>query len=319
MNDMKNESVQPIVSIITTTYKKFDTLENTIESVCSQDYPKIEYIISDDGSDNFERAKIEALIKKHKKDNIVNFLIIHQSSNLGTVKNINIATKSSQGKYVVGIGADDLFVNNSVITRIVDRMENEKCDVLSFTRIQKSQEGRILRKMPHSSFYKYLQKMDTPEKQYRGLVTGFYYEFASGSSICSKKSTLEAMGYYDEKFKFWEDGPYLAKCNRNGICIATAYDIDGIIYQLGGISSKKTKVESKVVAGLRDDAYLFYKNELESGAKILSNMDKRKIRYTLLRNRCRTRKKYLYMIMYLDVTISRFILNLKYKRADRLQ
>lgn len=315
-NKLNNENNSPLVSIITTTYKKYGKLEDTIASVCAQDYKQIEYIISDDGSENFDKSYVEQLIKKYKRENITNVIIIHHQENLGTVRNISLATQQANGEYVISIGADDVFVNDNVISRIVERMLEKQCEILSFTRIQKSLDGRILRKMPHESFYGKIKSMNSAKKQYRALVTGFYYEFASGSSICSKRSTLTKMGYYDDNYKYWEDGPYLAKCNYNGIIVETAYDIDGIIYQLGGISSKKTTVESKAVKGLRDDAFKFYKSELEREPSLLTKEDKRKIKYALLRNRCNSKKKYLYMLMYLDVVFLRFYLKIQMKRAD---
>ena len=40
--------MRPLISVITLTYKNYDRLFQTIKSVIIQDYPNIEYIISDD-------------------------------------------------------------------------------------------------------------------------------------------------------------------------------------------------------------------------------------------------------------------------------
>lgn len=302
----------PLVTIITTTYRKFDFLEFTMSSVFGQDYPRIEYIVSDDGSDNFSQDVIENVINKYKGQNIENIQIIHHESNLGTVKNITLATKAANGEYIIGLGLEDRFASKSSVSQIIDRMQQKKCDILAFSRIQCSPEGIQLRKMPCIGYYKYINKMSTRQLQYRALVTGEYYEMASGSSICSRKSLLEKMDYYDLNFKYWEDGPYLAKCYREGIEIETAYDIIGLLYRLGGISSIKPKVTSKAVMGLRDDAYLFYKTELNRKPSWLSKYDRRKIKYTLERNRDGSKwGKYLIMVRYLDVVIHRAIIKLK--------
>ena len=50
---------QLLVSIITATYKKFDRLIDSINSVIAQDYSNIEYIITDDGSDDFPYSRIK--------------------------------------------------------------------------------------------------------------------------------------------------------------------------------------------------------------------------------------------------------------------
>ena len=124
------------------------------------------------------------------------------------------------------------------------------------------------------------------------------------------------MDYYDEKYKYWEDGPYLAKYNLKGNIIHTAYDIDGIIYKLGGISSIKSKVSSKAIEGLKYDAYLFYKTELERNSIWLTFLDKRKLKYTLQRNRNDKKiKKYILMLLYMDVVLSRIIMKFRFKQA----
>lgn len=238
---MRNkDDFKPLVTVITTTYKKFDGIEDTFLSVLNQDYPRLEYLIADDGSDNFDRGLIEYNILKYKKRNLENFQIIHHDHNLGTVKNINIATKRAKGDYIIGLGLEDLFVSHDTISRIVDRMLDSNCELLAYSRIQCSPQGVPLRRMPCPFFYSHLRKMNTPDKQYRALVTGSYYEFASGSAICSKKELLNKLNFYDESYMYWEDGPYLAKYNLKGNTIKTAYDIEGVMYRLGGISSIKS-------------------------------------------------------------------------------
>ena len=90
------ESGLPLVSVVTLTYRHFDNLYKTIKSVLEQDYPSIQYIICDDGSDNFPRNEIEKFISE--KSTSIEIVIEHNQKNQGTVKNINHANKLATGK-----------------------------------------------------------------------------------------------------------------------------------------------------------------------------------------------------------------------------
>lgn len=54
----------PVVTVVTLSYKKFDYIFHAIDSVLSQTYPYIEYIIADDGSPNFPMDEIEEYVRK---------------------------------------------------------------------------------------------------------------------------------------------------------------------------------------------------------------------------------------------------------------
>ena len=47
---LKKDSNLPTLTVVTPAYNQADFLRDTIESVLSQDYPNIEYVVLDDGS-----------------------------------------------------------------------------------------------------------------------------------------------------------------------------------------------------------------------------------------------------------------------------
>jgi GT2 family glycosyltransferase len=303
----------PLISILSTTYRKFDSLEATISSALMQDYPRIEYIIADDGSENFDNELFNRVVNLYRKSNTENVKIVHNDKNLGTVKNLNNAVKFVKGKYIIPLSMEDIFVNNSVVRNIVDEMEKTDCDILSYSRIQYTSDNQQIRRMPCTDYYKKIKKLDSPKKQYIALITGDYYEMASGSAICIKNSIMKGIGYFDEDYIYWEDGPFLAKCNRKGIMIKTAYDIDGIFYRLGGISSKKSK--SLVSIALHKDSIKFYESELKNQFYKKSIFEKRKIQYTIKYGTIsKIMNLYFIRILYLDVVIYRFLIKLKNRR-----
>ena len=64
---MSEETKTPLISVITLTYRNFDNIYDTINSVMSQNYGNFEYIISDDGSDNFPMQEISSFVDSKKK------------------------------------------------------------------------------------------------------------------------------------------------------------------------------------------------------------------------------------------------------------
>lgn len=110
------------VSIITICYNSAATIEDTIKSVVSQDYPHIEYIIIDGASkdntldivDSYNEH-ITTLISEPDKG-------IYDAMNKG----VNAATGD-----VVGIlNSDDFYANASVITAVVNQLNAAKTDAL---------------------------------------------------------------------------------------------------------------------------------------------------------------------------------------------
>ena len=231
-----------LITCIIPLYKtKNEYLYETLSSVFSQDYEEIELIITDDGSDGFDKSSLENYIEKHKSDSITNYHIITHIKNVGTVRNMNDALRIANGEIIIPIAADDCLYDSHVITRIVDKFLYTGTDVLVCSRMKC---GLVLaderRLMPHPGYVELISKsMDTPEKQYKKMAIGCIYEFASGSAMYYRLQFMKNRGYYDEKYTLWEDGPFLAQLTRESVHIEMCYEIISIKYRDGGISSSK--------------------------------------------------------------------------------
>ncbi len=303
-----------LISIITMTYRNFDALNQTVASALTQNHPRLEYLICDDGSDNFDKNLVNAVIEKYRNPNIESVRVIHHEKNMGTVKNLNSACRKAQGKYIILLSMGDVFVNEDVVGDIASRMKETGAAVLSYSRIQLTNDERQIRRMPCPAYYEKLNKLNSPQKQYRSLITGKYFEMASGSAICVENSVLKQIEYFDEDYVYWEDGPFFAKCNRHGIAIQTAYDIDGIFYRLGGISTSKSK--SPVSIALRKDALNFYKKELADSTFPKTFLTRREIQYFIKTGAESNRiLRFLIRLRYFDMAAYRILLKLKLSRV----
>lgn len=101
----------PKVSIVTVVYNGAETIEDTIRSVLSQDYPNIEYVIIDGASTDGTLEKV-APYRSH-----VDILISESDNGLWDAMNKGLRTATGD---IVGIlNSDDVYAGPDVISRVV--------------------------------------------------------------------------------------------------------------------------------------------------------------------------------------------------------
>jgi len=97
----KNRTVLPKISIVTPSYNQAEYLEECIESILSQNYPNLEYIIMDGGSTD---GSVE-IIKKYEKQ-----LTYWQSKpDGGQYQAINEGFRRSSGEIMTWLNSDDKY------------------------------------------------------------------------------------------------------------------------------------------------------------------------------------------------------------------
>jgi len=97
--------VAPLVSIITPAYNRASYLEETIQSVLTQDYPRIEHIVLDDGSTDNTR---EVLSKYTGR------LIWESHPNMGEARTVNKGLSMAHGEIVAVVNSDDPLLPGAV-------------------------------------------------------------------------------------------------------------------------------------------------------------------------------------------------------------
>ena len=296
---------EPLVSIVTLTYKKFDYIYSTIDSVIEQAYSNIEYIISDDGSGNLPKKEIEDYVKKKNKGNIRKFSVLTFVHNKGTVKNVNRAYRYASGDILIPLSADDSFYSSDVVEKIVSTFVKRSCDVLVTSRMVCEKDGTEIKRIPSRTNEKYINTLDTADKQHLAFITDEFYDMASGSAMYIRKAFLEKWGYFDEKYVLWEDGPFLTQYTRKNI-ITTEYGIISIKYRLGGVSNGMPNPL------MRKDQELYDKKDRVLELSKLSVLKKRKVEYICKRYKTSSfsHKLFLYLT-YPDVMLGKIVYKLK--------
>lgn len=161
-----------MISVITVVWNGATTIEDTILSVINQDYPDVEYIVIDgvstDGTlDILEkyRGKISKIISESDKG-------IYDAMNKGII--------NSTGDWIYFLGCDDIFYNQSTLSKIFSKSTYDPYDVIY---------GSVL--LLHS------------QKVYDGK---FDYEKMCNRSICHqaifyRKSLFSKQSYFTQQYK----------------------------------------------------------------------------------------------------------------------
>lgn len=202
-----NNAIQ-LISIITVVYNGEEYLEDTINSVLSQSYPNIEYIIIDGGStDNTIEIikKYESKIAKwiSEKDN-------------GISDAFNKGIKLSTGSLVGIINADDWYEPDA-IKNIVDRYKNDEIVLCGSIKLYNNQARFNVKKSTLKGI----------EKEMKIWHPGTFVP----------KSVYNKIGLYDENYKVLMDYDFVLRCRLAGIKF-DFFDYNIASMRYGGISNK---------------------------------------------------------------------------------
>lgn len=110
------------VSIITIVFNKVHEIEQTVQSVISQDYPGIEYIIIDGGSTD---GTMDIINRYH---NQIDILISEPDK--GIYDAINKGITHATGEIIGLVHAGDMLINNRVISNVVNHFQSTGADLV---------------------------------------------------------------------------------------------------------------------------------------------------------------------------------------------
>jgi glycosyltransferase involved in cell wall biosynthesis len=109
-----------IISIITVSFNSVITIRDTIESIISQDYNNIEYIIIDAGSND---GTLD-IIKEYKEH--ISYFISEADNGIYDAMNKGIAAATGD---IIGIlNSDDFYPNSFIISNVARTFEKQGCD-----------------------------------------------------------------------------------------------------------------------------------------------------------------------------------------------
>lgn len=215
----------PKISIITITYNSEKTLEETIQSVVTQDYDNLEYLIIDGGS------KDHTLDIVNKYQNKISTVVSEPDKGISDAFNKGI--KLATGEIIGIINSDDILLPNALNT-LSDNYE-ESVDVYRGNTISwNDQTETKLRGMPSMEF----------------SARGIRRRNVSHQSTFVTKRTYQQWGGYDVNLKFMMDADLLIRLYEAGTKWKYV-NADLALSRSGGVTDKnsfwKKRKESYVI------------------------------------------------------------------------
>lgn len=127
------------ISIITACYNSESTIETTLQSVLSQDYQNVEYIVMD----GLSTDKTPDIIKKYA-DRITRIV---SEKDEGMYHALNKGISLATGDIIGFLHADDFFTDNTVISRVVKQFGNTGADAVysDLQYVQRKNTSKIFR------------------------------------------------------------------------------------------------------------------------------------------------------------------------------
>ena len=250
----------PLISLIILSYNNNEYIYGMLDSILKQDYGRIELIISDDGSDNFPAQTINKYINHQVFPKFEKTFINHNTTNLGTVKNTELALKHCSGKYVMILGADDELYSPNTISILVSEFENFADDVEVFVSqaVICDEHLRVTNKVFTDSRYANIINSDDSSLLFSELSLRC---FIAAPSTVYKRSAFSKIGTLSDKYTIVEDWASYLRLARAGVKFRYK-NILSVKHREGGVSCGNKVNSSGVHKKYRLDSVAICENEI---------------------------------------------------------
>lgn len=179
-----------IISVITVCFNSSLTIERTLQSVVTQDYPEVEHILIDGGStdgtlDIIERFRTGLACVVSEPDNG-----IYDAMNKGLAR--------ATGDVVCFLNADDQYASHDVLSRVANQMSAEQLDALM------GDVGYFHASNPSREVRRYRSDRFTPER----LAWGW---MPAHPALFLKRSVIDRVGQFNTTYKIAGDYEFVIR------------------------------------------------------------------------------------------------------------
>lgn len=262
----------PLFSILVLCYKNMDLLFGLLDSIFRQDYPRIQLVISDDASEDFDVDIVRSYIEMHKRPNIEQVLVRKNETNMRTVSHIHKAIEYVTGDYLVFTAADDRFSGTDVISTYVEQFlrHPDKVWLVAQCNMTTPDYSKTLYVAPTPKDEPYFQQGNAQRLFSRWSRRGM----AIPCCMAFRKDALELVGGFDLDYLFLEDWPLVLKLLRGGYAPIFLEQIVAL-HSTGGVSNSNQRYGKEIRRLFYQDKYTIFRKEVEPYLHLLTREDRK--------------------------------------------
>jgi glycosyltransferase involved in cell wall biosynthesis len=177
----------PVVSVIMPFYNQYEFIEEAVSSILLQDYPNLEIIVVDDGSEGPSLDHIS---------NMSPSIRILTQENAGPSAARNHGLEASTGKLVAFLDSDDVWPAGKLDHQLQPFLSEQGHDLVL------SQLRKLVRAGQESSEYE---------------VTGKPFYTIQLGCLITKREVFQTVGTFDESLRFSEDQDWFLRARELGV------------------------------------------------------------------------------------------------------
>ena len=207
---------EQLVTVAVTTYNSAPFVEETLNSILTQDWPRIELIVSDDASSDATIARAEQWLSQHgSKFESVQVLTV--PSNTGVPANCNRIIAAARSNFIKFIAGDDLLLPGCIRNNMNYIQQHPDAGVI-FSQVELftdeylpvNIQGMRPAQFPDNIMHPTLTAAD----QYKLQLLCDRISFTP--SYFFNRDLILSLGGYDESMKLVEDYPMWLKVTKAG-------------------------------------------------------------------------------------------------------
>ncbi len=183
--------MNPLISVVVTTYNQADYIEQTLESVFAQTYDRFEIIVVDDGSTDDTQARIASFGSRVK--------YIRQK-NQGVAGSRNTGIRNTCGEYVAFLDGDDLWDPEKLSVQVAAAKRFPDSGLIVVDGSEFDVDGTISSSLFFAPWCKELSENTVTSGHYHRQLLQFNY-ISTTSQVMIPVKVFKNVGISDMNFK----------------------------------------------------------------------------------------------------------------------